>query len=57
MDTSNAGVAELVDAQDLKSAQGGFGQHLLGAESPFFILIFRFQRFMLKYTGMWDFVW
>jgi hypothetical protein len=32
-----AGVAEWVDAQDLKTATRGFSQGLIEAESPFFL--------------------
>jgi hypothetical protein len=36
-----AGVAEWVDAQDIKSVRRGFGKRRSEAESPFFVMLFK----------------
>jgi hypothetical protein len=48
-----AGVAEWVDAQDLKSVRRGFGKRRSEAESPFLSCFSIVQRFRLKCTNMW----
>jgi hypothetical protein len=51
-----AGVAEWVDALDLKSVRRGFGKPIREAESPFLFTLLWFQRVGLNDATMWLFV-